>query len=152
MQTGGLTFTDAVSLASWIAPRLTASLGSVASVVPYGYPAYARICHPVPDGLGGWNSWSEVAAAKGTTAHALMQWHAVLGSSEQPGSRGAVWPGEPTTGNLATHTLHALCAILAAHLRFCGAGQDRLLSVCSQNQDDPVRGRPCPLALDGAVG
>lgn len=115
MQTGGLTFTDAVSLASWIAPRLTASLGSVASVVPYGYPAYARICHPVPDGLGGWNSWSEVAAAKGTTAHALMQWHAVLGSSEQPGSRGAVWPGEPTTGNLATHTLHALCAILAAH-------------------------------------
>jgi len=87
----------------------------VTGVVPDGYAAYARICHPVPDALGGWSSWSQVAAATDRTAHALMQWHSVLGSFEQPGSRDAVWPGEPETGNLATHTLQALCLILAGH-------------------------------------
>src|SRR5213082_1157051 len=115
MRTGGLTFIDDVSLATWVGPRLMGSRGSVSDVVPHGYAAYARICHPVPDGLGGWNSWSQVAAANDRTAHPLMQWHSILGSFAQPGSPDAVWPDEPETGNLATHALQALCLILAGH-------------------------------------
>lgn len=115
MLTGGLAFTDDVSRASWIGPRLSGNRGSVTDVVPGGFAAYARICHPVPDGAGGWSSWPQVAAATGRTAHPLMQWHAVLGSLEQPSSHDAAWPGEPEPGNLPTHTLQALCTILAAH-------------------------------------
>ena len=46
MDGGGLAWTADLSLGEWIAPRL-GSFGQVTSVVPRGFPAYARVLHPV---------------------------------------------------------------------------------------------------------
>ena len=116
MHTGGLRFDLDVAKASWIADRLTGPVGSVTGTVPAGFAAYARICHPIPDRSGGWVSWPEVAAATGRTAHPLMQWHALVGSSDPFNFTGSLWPtGAPARGNLPVHTLRVLCDVVTRH-------------------------------------
>jgi hypothetical protein len=74
-----------VSPSEWILPRLL-PLGSsrgtrVASIVPFGYPAYARVLHPTrrtePDPVTTWRevdvTWRAVADWNGRTYHSLMQ-------------------------------------------------------------------------------
>jgi hypothetical protein len=112
----GLTVLEDASPGAWIAPRLQGRIGSVGSTVPSGYPAYARICHPAHECGGAAVSWSEVARATGRRAHPLMQWHALVGSSDPLNFRGSLWPGEsPNRGNLAKPELEVLCQLLAGH-------------------------------------
>lgn len=114
MLTGGLSFSRDVALASWVGPRLTGAWGTVTGVVPSGFPAYARICHPVQVGADEWLTWADVAAATGRTVHPLMQWQAIV----RPVGEGSAWHGgEPAVGNLPTHLLRALCAMLATNTR-----------------------------------
>ncbi len=103
--------------AGWITPRLSGVLGTVASVVPDGYPAYARICHSA--GAGGTAvTWSEVARHTGRMAHPTMQWHALVGSPDHANYEGSLWPGgDPDRGALDADQLAALCAVLAGHSR-----------------------------------
>lgn len=101
------------SPASWIAPRLSDEFGAVATTVPGGFAAYVRICHPVLDGAGEQRDWSQVAASTGRRAHALMQWHALVGSSDPLNFSGSLWDGErPDRGNLDAAELAALCGPL----------------------------------------
>lgn len=104
-----------LALANWIAPRLRPwgpGHGTpVASVVPGGFGAYARILHPVEDDDGTPLRWSDACRESGATAHALMQWTAITParlvnrSSPMQGSLGAtqlaaVLDHLPATGEL----------------------------------------------------
>ena len=110
---------DEVSQAAWIAPRLSGAFGAVTRTVPGGYPAYVRVCHPIEGVDGGWISWTEVAQKTGRQPHPLMQWHALVGSSDlyDAAASSPIWPGQdnPDVGNLPPAALAALCEVLAEH-------------------------------------
>ena len=113
---GQLRVVDDASPGEWIAPRLGGAFGAVTRTVPSGYSAYARVCHPASDSNGDAASWPEVAEATGRIAHPLMQWHALVGSSDPFNFRGSLWPGgDPARGDLAPEPLEVLCDILATH-------------------------------------
>jgi hypothetical protein len=104
-----------VAAAAWIRPRLTGRFGAVTLHVPSGYAAYARICHPTY-GDEHATTWSEVAGVTGRRAHPLMQWHALVGSSDPLNAAGSIWPAaEPPRGNLVPEVLGPLCDVLARH-------------------------------------
>jgi hypothetical protein len=113
---GDLKLADDASPGDWIAPLLQGDFGAVSLTVPSGYPAYARICHPATDTEDAPVSWPEVAKFTGRTAHALMQWHALVGSPDWLNVKGSLWPGgDPERGNLAPGPLEALCELLGEH-------------------------------------
>lgn len=104
----GLVATRDVALADWIAPRMRpwgVGLGTpVASVVPGGFAAYARVLHPVHDDGDTWLTWADACRESGATPHALMQWTAItpqrLVNRSSPG-QGSIAPA--TLGFLAEH-------------------------------------------------
>lgn len=111
-----LRLTDDASAGAWIAKRLRGDFGAVTLQVPSGFEAYARICHPAADHDEHPVTWPQVASATGRTAHALMQWHALVGSPDWLNFTGSLWPGAvPERGNLAPEVLKQLCALLGAH-------------------------------------
>lgn len=116
MQNPGLTVANDASPGDWIAPRLHGKFGAVTLVVPSGFAAYVRICHPARDSHGKIARWSEVAQVTGRTAHSLMQWHALVGSPDSDKFKGSLWDGEaPDRGNLALPQLEELCKLLGWH-------------------------------------
>ncbi|MCI2237229.1 hypothetical protein MO973_04100 [Paenibacillus sp. TRM 82003] len=77
------------AVGDWIAPRLCGDFGAVCRTVPRGYPAYARILHPVEPDAGdqaGPTTWAGVCARTGRTPHALMQWEAITTPAPPPRS------------------------------------------------------------------
>src|SRR5882757_7046484 len=107
---------EEVSAAAWIAPRLGGAFGAVTQAVPVGFEAYVRICHPAEDSEGGYTSWSAVAEATGRQSHTVMQWHALVGSSDPLNFEGSLWPHySPDRGNLVPDVLGPLCELLAGH-------------------------------------
>lgn len=109
-----------VGAGSWIAPRL-GSFGQVASVVPRGFGAYARVLHPATDRDDRPARWAQVCQTTGRTPHALAQWQSISsprledGSGRAP-SPGSAWEGgEAEVGSLEPAALAALCQVLAAH-------------------------------------
>jgi hypothetical protein len=96
-----------VSVGDWIAARLRPDLGTVGAVVPDGFPAYARVLHPVEVGYGRPPlTWAQVCRRTGRIPHALMQWAAI--------TRGRRWDdGDVQVGNLAPATLGPLLDVLA---------------------------------------
>ena len=116
MLTGDLSFCKDASSGAWIDPLLGGEFGAVSLQVPNCFPAYARICHPAKDVDGLPVDWVTVASATGRTPHALMQWHALVGSPDPFNFTGSLWPGqEPDLGNLESDQLIALCDVLNAH-------------------------------------
>jgi hypothetical protein len=104
---------DDVSAADWIAPRLGGEFGAVGLQVPRCYEAFARICHPARDLDDRLVTWAEVAHATGRTPHALMQWHALVGSPDHLNFTGSLWPGQPPErGDLVPEVLRPLCELL----------------------------------------
>jgi hypothetical protein len=111
---GKLRVVDDVSPAEWIAPRLSGRFGTVGLTVPRGYPAYALICHPAANAADEPVSWAEVARATERRAHALMQWHAIVGSPDYLNMTGSLWDGaDPCRGDLDHLALSVLCDRLA---------------------------------------
>jgi hypothetical protein len=109
----GYAMVEDAAPAAWVAAALSEYDGTVATVVPAGFEAYARILHPaaLDDAPV---RWEDVAAANGRTAHRAMQWDHIVGAqrlSEQPG----VWDEEPETGSLPQTLLPALAGVLAQH-------------------------------------
>lgn len=114
-------FTDDIARGGWIAPRLH-GWGSVSGTVPTGFPAYARVFHPVAlstviDGAHGPErifrplTWHGVADALGTVAHPAMQWSAVTRGQEDAEVEG--WEVEPPrTGDLGEDALATLAGLL----------------------------------------
>jgi hypothetical protein len=120
MRRSRLSFVKDPSVADWIAPRLGPFGGWVDSVVPRGFPAYARVLHPVRDYDGESATWSAVCVKTGRVAHALMQWQSIISPLEDGRSRSASgdmpWDGdEPLVGELEPQILAVLCRILEGH-------------------------------------
>jgi hypothetical protein len=108
--------TDDLTAAAWIAPRLGAFASGVRGVIPAGFEAYARILHPA-DSAEAHVRWSAVAAAGAKVAHALMQFHTLVGvGPNEYDVDSAAWTGSvPDQGDLEPESLAALLDILARH-------------------------------------
>ena len=64
-----------VSAGDWIAERLRGAVGTVGSLVPRGFAAYARVLHPVELHYGHPPlTWAQVCQLTGRIPHVLMQW------------------------------------------------------------------------------
>lgn len=120
---------DDVSPAQWLESRITGPAGTVTGVVPAGYPAYARVLHPVVthDGVTAPMTWTHVADALGRAVVPTVRWHELIGAPDRWTRTSAVWSGErPEWGNLALAQLEALCESLTAHT---GTAQDCLFAL-----------------------
>jgi hypothetical protein len=107
-----------VSVGDWIAERLRGPLGTVGSVVPRDFAAYARILHPVEFDNGRRPlTWAQVCQLTGRVPHALMQWAAIAtptaGAEVATGSSGLWDDGDVQVGSLAPSALRALIDVLA---------------------------------------
>lgn len=105
-----------VTCAAWIRPRLGPFGGTVSSVVPTGFEAYARVLHPV--GLlegAGTLRWEQVARKTGRRLHALAQFWRIAGRTEHRAVETG-WPeGSPRLGELDRATQIQLIASIAAY-------------------------------------
>ncbi|SEO65047.1 hypothetical protein [Trujillonella endophytica] len=107
-----------LSPAAWLADAVRAGRpGTVAALVPAGYPAYARLLHPAVRYEGDDDvdvRWDEVAAFNGRTAHRLMQWPGVTGSWDYVGEddQPDLWNDTPAPGHLPAHVAVELAALL----------------------------------------
>lgn len=113
------------SVGDWIGRRLAGLDGTVVSVVPRDFDAYARVLHPVECYQQPWLRWADVCRITGRVPHALMQWTAISRSTAGPVNDLTAVPDEPwrdgggpDEGNLAPPALAALLDVLAA---FTGA-------------------------------
>ena len=117
---GGYTPAPDAAAAAWVVQGLRGFAASVLSVVPAGFPAYARVFHPARRRDGDRRTvvgWREVAAANGRVAHRAMQWPSLVGSRRrvhgdtQPG----VWDEEPAEGSLPRDLALVLAGVLTGH-------------------------------------
>ncbi len=105
--------------ADWIGPRLAPFAGgTVASVVPGGFAAYARLLHPLHprgDVRPPIVRWAQVAAWSGLTLTRHSQFLDIA-VPEHPPSEPAPWDGEyPIDGSLPDPDATVLTELLAAH-------------------------------------
>lgn len=114
-----ITWTTAVEQADWIRPRLGRfDEHIVASVVPSGFAAYARVLHPVvASGLDGEPNvrWGEVADWAGTAVTRQAQFPEIAVPEQRP-QRAAPFDGDPPLeGSLSADDAAVLTALLSAH-------------------------------------
>ncbi len=121
MHLGGLPVETDVSRGVWISTaRRRGEPGTVASLLPADFEAYARVFHPAVRYDGDDDvevTWAEVAAHNGTLHHRLMQWHSITGSWDaQPSEHQApVWDDGPAEGHLPVEVAARLARVLARH-------------------------------------
>src|SRR6202521_5479435 len=115
-----LPLSDEVQAADWIRERLHPFAKDVGSVVPSGFAAYARIFHPASSAghlegdrvvPGVEMRWSDVAALRGKTVHAEMQFHAI--SAPALDREPQIYP--PRDGVLSERQIQALTELLSKH-------------------------------------
>lgn len=100
--------------AAWIAGRLAPFGTSVASVVPAGFEAYARVLHPAqePGPAGRLVRWAEVAAWSGLPLRPSTPFHGVALPAERPGSPPPWRSQGPDQGRLYLPDAEALAGVL----------------------------------------
>ena len=119
MQVAGRPVEDDTSAADWIAGAVRDG-GTVASLVPPVFEAYARVFHPAYryDGDDDLEvSWADVAAHNGTLAHPLMQWPGITGGWQvvHDDDQSPVWHREPDEGHLPIDLAARLVSVLRRH-------------------------------------
>jgi hypothetical protein len=129
VQLGGLSVETDVAAGVWISSaRRRAETGTLGALLPATFESYARVFHPAVRYAGDDDvavTWAEVAAHNGTTAHRLMQWHAItrgLVESQPP-----VWDDGPSEGHLPVAVAARLSDVLARHT---GTPENCLLGRC----------------------
>ena len=104
-----------VSEAEWVEQSLS-DFGTVRSLLPGGFPAYARILHPAYLGRGADRPvrWSTVASWTGRTVHPLMQFSRVAGLCEGHGVMypDPSWGTHPRVGSIPGPECRALIEVL----------------------------------------
>ena len=99
----GLAFCEDVSVAGWVEESLS-NFGTLRSLLPDGFAAYARIFHPAY--LNGDKErpvrWSTAASWTGRTVHPLMQFPRIAGLSEDPHKmyENPPWGSHPRIGSI----------------------------------------------------
>lgn len=118
MSTHDLQWNDAIDEAAWIEPQLAPfGSGLVTSIIPSGFPAYARLPHPVTAGAMGEHivRWSDVAAWSGLPLRRLSDFHDVALPEHLP-AEPAPWDSQgPTQGTLCDSDAAALVEVLDEH-------------------------------------
>lgn len=118
MSTGGLGWSDSVEPASWVGPRLSPfGKGLVTTVVPAGFPAYARILHPVTRGPMGEHTvrWARVAEWSGLRLDRLAHFPDVALPEHTPAGD-PPWDSQgPATGTLSAGDAATLVEVLAEY-------------------------------------
>lgn len=116
---------DDATAATWVTNGLQGFATTVVSIVPAGFPAYARIYHPAWRTIKGNRKqvrWSEVATANKRVAHRRMQWPGIMGgyrvnrSPAAPASSDISFE-EPIQGSLPPELARPLWHVLASHTR-----------------------------------
>jgi hypothetical protein len=106
-----------VEAAAWIGDRLHPFAQDVGSVIPPGFPAYARIFHPASasrDWVPVDVRWSTIASWSGRTVHPEMQFHAIASPAERGQPVGRMpWSGEPRLGTPSKAQMKALAGLLS---------------------------------------
>lgn len=107
--------------AAWLTTTLAPAVPRrVASLVPQGFAAHARVLHPAVRYDGDEDvevPWAAVARHNRRIAHRLMQWPAITGSwdfvadLDQP----ELWNDAPAEGHLPVAVAGRLAAVLARH-------------------------------------
>jgi hypothetical protein len=91
---------ESVGAADWIISRLGEFGTNVASVVPGGFEAYARVLHPADAyGPGGPVRWGDVAKWSGLPLRSSSQFHSIALPPEAP-PHDAPWDDGPRLGTL----------------------------------------------------
>ena len=114
----GVEFSEDVSEGRWVEESLSYSnFFTVGSLVPNGFPAYARVFHPayLNDDEEQPVRWSTVASWTGRIVHPLMQFRRVAGLPEDPhvNEPDPPWGSHPTVGSIP----RAECRTLVETLR-----------------------------------
>lgn len=104
---------QATWLGRWLEPLDT---GGVASVVPTGFDAYARLLHPAASEGGRPVRWAEVSAWSGITLGRGTQFHEIALPRHAPPTP-APWDGgaPPAEGTLSADDAMTLVEVLRAH-------------------------------------
>lgn len=121
---GVLTAAENVRAAAWLSPS-AGDWGTIHSMVPAGFTAYARVFHPAWLGRQGVPGqfaltggeevrWADVAAANDRTMHGAAEWGQLTGSW-QLGAQEGLWDEEPERGEAPERLTLRLASILAAH-------------------------------------
>jgi hypothetical protein len=117
VQLGGLPVETDVSTGVWISSaRRRGAPGTVGSLVPAVFEAYARVLHPAVRYAGDDDvevSWAEVAEHNGTAASPLVQWDALTHGPVE--SQPPVWDDGPSDGHLPVAAAARLAGVLARH-------------------------------------
>jgi hypothetical protein len=150
----GLAWSDDVGQADWIGTRLAPfGSGVVASVVPGGFAAYARVLHPAEDPYTGDRlvRWAAVAAWSGLPLRSDSQFHSVALPPDRPVFP-APWSGQgPRRGSMYPPDAEVLAELLRPWTTtpdqcwFCvwdGYGWDNVRVVTATRMD--VAGQPGP--------
>lgn len=149
-------WSEAVEEADWIADRLSPFGECVASVVPGGFEAYARVLHPAEAprrGHGRLVRWREVAEWSGLPLGPESQFHSIALPPTRPAAD-APWRGQgPSSGSLFPADAEVLADILRTwtttpdNCWFClweGYGWDNMVLATSHGETSPVLPDPIP--------
>ena len=111
----GVEFSEDVSEAKWVKESLS-DFGTLRSMLPAGFAAYARVFHPayVGDEEERPVRWSTVASWAGRTVHPLMQFDRIAGLSEDPGVmyKDPAWGSHPQVGSIPEAECRTLVEVL----------------------------------------
>lgn len=126
---------------SWLRERLSGNDDSMHVVVPRGFPAYARILHPAivrsapstdaevvnAEVVHEMATWTDAAAAFGTTLHPAAQWHRIVRTPAGDDWHTRTAPdgrefSAPVEGDLDPDLLAAVSTHLVDHTRTPEAG------------------------------
>jgi len=115
MRIGVLALQDDVSPARWVTDRIHTFGENVASLVPEGFEAHARVFHPTSTtGAERSVSWAEIATANGREAHAEMQFPNLTGQwPHRDRQKESFWNHEPNEGSLPRDIAVLLGTLLA---------------------------------------
>jgi hypothetical protein len=110
-----LRVTNGAQVGAWIASELGGKVGTVEACVPSRFEQFVRVLHPARTHDGTPVSWAAVAEATGGTVHPLVQWHALVGSSDPDNFVGSKWHGSsPSRGDLSQDVFLSLTRLLCA--------------------------------------
>ena len=108
----GLEFWADSSPARWVEESLV-EFGKVSSMLPVGFPTYARVFHPayMADSQEPVR-WSKVAAWNGKTIHPLMQFEFIANLGGDPNYPDPPWGRHPKVGSLPATECQAMTDVL----------------------------------------
>ena len=109
----GLEFTEDVSEARWVEESFSA-FGTLRSLLPEGFAAYARIFHPAYLNRDEERPvrWSTVAEWTGRTVHPLMQFERIAGLSEDDMYKDPPWGSLPQHRSIPEKECRTLVEVL----------------------------------------